>query len=319
MLKASADRAEYTLASGDCRHLIKTIVNLPASFTGVCEVVLNDKDMDIVARNALILLVGLLFDPEMASPIMLHLWFSAFVPAELLSLLRERIMPLVQAMCSKTTSWAPSGLYSETWSLESRSLTLTLTNQAWTHLLTYFEVPNGLSTAAAKALRTETTLSLQRSDYIERDFCRLPPGQRVAMLRFREDGILLPFGASREIYDTPNPLVNSFAIPCTCNIDDDNARTFFRTKESWPMKDDADPLSGWPWRSILKSIAAGGNDTYGNLCAYLYFNLLYFCRKCRHIKLKIRLFQADILELPKLVAGPNSSPLGFDRIDVTPT
>lgn len=203
--KGSPDKAEYTLASGDCRNLVKTIGTLPPSYTGACEVVMNDRDLDIVARNALLLLVAFLFDPEVASPVMLHLWYSAFVPAELLSLLRENILPLIQDICSKIEAKPPTKLFSKTWVFDNRLLSLTLPKQSWTQLPSYFDVPSGLSTTAAKNLRVSTTLHPQRMDYVDRGLFKNPPGQRVAMRRFREDGILLPFGASRGDYNTPNP------------------------------------------------------------------------------------------------------------------
>ncbi|KAL8762580.1 MAG: hypothetical protein Q9184_001434 [Pyrenodesmia sp. 2 TL-2023] len=286
-------------ASGDCRNLIKAIGTLPPTYTGACEVVMNDKDIAIVARNALLLLVAFLFDPEIAAPVMLHLWYSAFVPAELLSLMRENILPLIQDICSKIEPKPPTKLFSKTWVFENRSLSLALPKQSWTQLLSYFEVPSGLSTTAAKNLRVSTTLHPDRMDYVDRGLFNYPPGQRVAMRRFREDGILLPFGTSRGDYDTPNP-------------------TFFQDKESWPMKDNADPLAGWSWQDITPSTTSARNDIYGHLCTHLYSTLLRFCRKCRQFTLKIRLFQTDILALPDLNTDAKTPQQGgFDRIEVS--
>lgn len=166
---------------------------------------LNDRDIDLVARNALLLLVAFVFDPEVASPIMLHLWYSAFVPSAMLTALKEEILPLVQYVCTKIESKSATVLQSKTWSFGDRSLRLTLSKESWKQLLLYFEVPKGLTTTSAKNLRVATTLSPHRKDYVDRALYDLLPGQRVAMRRFRLDGILLPFESPRDEFDTPNP------------------------------------------------------------------------------------------------------------------
>lgn len=209
MLRVCADAAKHPLASGDCRHLVKTIGSLPSSYTGPCEAVINDKEMDIVARNAILLLIAFQFEPEVAAPVMLHLWYSAFVPAGLLALLKEVILPLVQDVCAKIESKPPLTLLSKTWTFENRTLRLALRKQSWTELLSYFDVPDGLTIENAENIRAATTLAPERRDYLDRGLFRQPPGQRVATLRFRHDGILLPFAARRDEYDTPNPSVSS--------------------------------------------------------------------------------------------------------------
>lgn len=91
---------------------------------------------------------------------------------------------------------------------------------------------------------------------------------------------------------------------------------FFQDKESWPLKDAADPLAGWSWRDIAHSKTPAKNDIYGHLCAHLYDTLLRFCQTCRRIKITIRLFQADIRELPQLLGALKEPQDGFDRIEV---
>lgn len=60
-------------ASGDLRNVAMTVAELPLSYTGQHELILNDIDTDIVVRNAILLLTALTFDPEIAAPMMLHL------------------------------------------------------------------------------------------------------------------------------------------------------------------------------------------------------------------------------------------------------
>ena len=184
---------------------MKSLVGLPEMYAGYCEVVVNDKDSDIVARNAILLLIALHFSPETAAPMMLHLWYSALIPAQMLRSLQDNILPLIQEVCNKIKSKPAQSLQSKTWTYGTRSLRLVLTKEHWDHLLPYFEVPDGLSAAQAQVIRAATTLAPERKDYLERALLTQPPAWRVCTMKFRKDGLLLPFGSSRQEFDTPNP------------------------------------------------------------------------------------------------------------------
>jgi hypothetical protein len=72
-------------------------------------------------------------------------------------------------------------------------------------LLSYFEVPNGLSTSRAQEIRTAITMAPERQDYRDRRIAALPPAHRVCEIQFRKDGIFLPFGHPRDEWNEPNP------------------------------------------------------------------------------------------------------------------
>ena len=165
----------------------------------------NDKDSDIVARNAILLLIALHFSPEEATPMMLHMWYSALVPAQMLESLRDNVLPLIQDVCNKIQAKPAQSLLSKIWTYGTRSLRLILTKEQWNHLLPYFEIPDGLSAAQAQVIRLSTTLAPERKDYLERALLSQPPAWRVCTMKFRKDGILLPFGSFRQDHDSPNP------------------------------------------------------------------------------------------------------------------
>ena len=165
----------------------------------------NDKDSDIVARNAILLLIAQHFSPEEATPMMLHMWYSALVPAQMLRSLRDNILPLIQEVCNEIRAGPAQSILSKTWTYGARSLRLVLTKEQWDHLLPYFEIPDGLSVAQAQVIRLSTTLAPERKDYLERTLLSKPPAWRVCSVKFRNDGMLLPFGSSRQEFDSPNP------------------------------------------------------------------------------------------------------------------
>jgi Domain of unknown function (DUF4470) len=88
-------------ASGDPRNLFQSVLGLPPAYEGKLEMTVNDQEIGIVTRNAIFQLTAIRFEPEDAAVIILHLWYSALIPAEILGQLRESIPPLTQDMCEK--------------------------------------------------------------------------------------------------------------------------------------------------------------------------------------------------------------------------
>ena len=172
---------------------------------GHCEVVVNDRDPDIVARNAILLLLALQFSPDVATPIMLHVWYSVLVSANMLHSLQDSILPLLQEVCKKIEAKPAQSLLSKKWTFGTRSLRLVLTKEQWDRLPSYFDVPDGLSMAQAQTIRTSTTLAPGRKDYLDRALLMQQPAWRVGLMKFRKNGILLPFASTCKELDTPNP------------------------------------------------------------------------------------------------------------------
>lgn len=185
--------------------MLKSLTGLPDSYAGHCEVVINDMDFDIVARNSILLLTSLHFGPSEATPIMLHLWYSAFIPEQIFRLLQDEILPLIQQVCEKIQGKPATSLQAKTWSYGERSLRLVLSKTMWDRLPSYLQIPDGLSKAQAQNIMTSITLAEERRDYVDRALYNMPPAWRVCFAKFRKDGILLPFGQSRKGFDIPNP------------------------------------------------------------------------------------------------------------------
>ncbi len=80
-----------------------------------------------------------------------------------------------------------------------------LQKSAWDSLLAYVEVPEGLTHESAHKIRTAITLAASRGDYRDRYLYCQEPSHRVPLNKFRDDGILLPFGSRRHDFQVPNP------------------------------------------------------------------------------------------------------------------
>ncbi|KAI9731728.1 MAG: hypothetical protein M1834_004517 [Cirrosporium novae-zelandiae] len=298
ILFAASSAADSSTASGDLRNVVKSLSGLPATYTGQCDVVINDRDPDIVARNVILLLTALNFSPDVAATIMVHVWYSTLIPAATLQLLRRDVLPLIEEVCAKIQAKPAATLLSKIWKYGTRSLRLVLRKQQWDDILSYFEVPDSLSTVQAQSIRTLTTLAPEREDYFHRSLYTQPPAWRVCSLKFRQDGILLPFGSSREAFDTPNP-------------------TFYQTNDRWPMFDSADPLQGWPIDEIVRKAPPAKNDMYGSLFFYVQDALQQFCQQIGRLDVSFKLFQVDALELPNIIKQYGMGQHSFDRIEVS--
>jgi len=193
-------------ASGDIRNVVKSIVEgLSDDFEGRCTLVINDINFMVVARNAILLFVALSLEPDEAVPIMIHVWYSALLPPIMIDTLRRVALDRIVEVCEKIKDKPPTSLQAKTFSFGKRSLRLVLKKKQWEELKDYFNVPRDLTQEDAQAIRRRVMLAPERVDYLHRALCNQPPPMRVATVTFREDGMLLPFGASREMFDTPNP------------------------------------------------------------------------------------------------------------------
>jgi hypothetical protein len=142
---------------------------------------------------------------EEALETIIHVWYSAKLQSSHFHQLQSSIRPLFQEVCAKIKNRPDGTLLGKTWTFGSKSLRITLSKEKWMLLLSFLEIPNGLSCCQADEIRKATTLADERKDYQDRNALLQKPPHRVCKQRFREDGILLPFAWPRRAFDTPNP------------------------------------------------------------------------------------------------------------------
>jgi hypothetical protein len=199
------DIALLFVASGDLRNVVKTIVGLPEDHKGECMAVINDKEFIIVARNVIMLLVAMYFDPEVATPIIIRLWYSAFLPVVMVQTLQSHIMPLFEDVCGKIKTKPASSLQAKTFTINNHRLRIILKKEEWSELVKYFSAPETLTVEEANSVRRRVTLAPERIDYRDRAKLQWSRALRQVDTHFRETGVFLPYGCSLEAFDTPNP------------------------------------------------------------------------------------------------------------------
>ncbi|KAF5679612.1 monoterpene epsilon-lactone hydrolase [Fusarium heterosporum] len=283
-------------ASGDLRNVIMTIARLPESYKQDINITINDRDLDVVARNAVILLIVFTCkDQDEAIDCIIHVWYSALIRDSDLAILQKNVRPLIEEICVREKVQPTEKQIEATWTFKSCSVRLELSKAAWDKVLLFTEARKGLTVARANEIRKETTLAESRQDYRDRHMIFLSSSRRVAEQKFRQDGILLPFSYELDEFTKPNPTI------------------FQEDTSAWPMFDDADPLVGWPALDVEGTSSGPAKfDIYGKLFYYLRSILRDFLDRMNVLKVDFRLLQVDARRTPKHLEDKT-----FDRIEVS--
>jgi hypothetical protein len=181
------------------------------------DVTMNDLEFDVVARNTILLLLALTIQDSTivessttslsTAEVLIHVWYSASIPSYVMSLLQDRVKPLITEACSKIANKPPSTTLGKTWEFsQGRTLRLILKQKDWFRLADFLDLPEDLSLEKAATIRRDVTLAPERLDYRDRWYFKdTSPFMRIAKQKFQEDGILIPFGHPQTAFDKPNP------------------------------------------------------------------------------------------------------------------
>lgn len=202
---ASGD-ADAGVASGDLRNVILSVSRLPQVYKSPLTLVINDNDFDIVARNAILLLLFFTIDdPEVAAEHAVHVFYSALLKKSCYNMARQKIRRLIREVCDKIAGRPAGALVGKTWKFGQRDLRLVLSKESWFKLLSFFDVPRNLTKDKAQRVRSRIVSAPERVDFVDRHLANQPAAHRASIVKFRSDGLLLPFGSSRTDFEIPNP------------------------------------------------------------------------------------------------------------------
>jgi len=126
-------------------------------------------------------------------------------------------------------------------------------------------------------------------------------------MEFRRFGLVLPFGARNNHFNTTNKFL-------------------FSPQGKWLQDDLADPLESWSISDVISAGRAHGalnGDLYGCLYFYLQDQLRSFSERIRRFHVTFHLLEKDAVDLSRAIRIGRLSTLGlpssirFDRIDVS--
>ena len=180
-----------------------TVNGLPPNYTSRCDTILNDKNMNIVARNIVMLLIAAQLPPPEASELILHIWYSARLTKGMVAAVDKHAREPIANIVSKVKGKANDVIQSKRWTFGTAEISVRLFKPQWTNLLHILDAKHDI--AKTEEERRKVVLAPSRSDYRDRELFNLPGFGRLCSTRFRETGVLAPFGSALDDFDCPNP------------------------------------------------------------------------------------------------------------------
>ena len=182
-----------------------SINGLPEKYDNICDVLVNDKHHFVVARNIAMLLVAAQLPPPDAADLIIHLWYSARLTKGMKAALKKHVTDPVAETRAKIKGKADGVLQSKKWTYGSTEVVVRLDKQQWTALLQILEARHEV--AKTEQQRKRIVLAPSRVDYRDRELFTLSGARRMCSTKFRETGVLAPFGACVDHFTCPNPSV----------------------------------------------------------------------------------------------------------------
>lgn len=196
------------VASGDMRNMAMTVASLPYTYEQAVAVTMNDRDFEVVARNAIMLLILLTVDNHKAAiDCIIHLWYSVTIKQSHLDILSNHVRPLLQSVVVRIADRTAGSRLAKTWTYGNRALRLVLSKEQWTALLAFTKVPKDLERFPQFANLNRLAITMAPSRVDERQLSLLlgTPSLRFCRERLQQEGILLPLSSSRKDFTIPNP------------------------------------------------------------------------------------------------------------------
>jgi Domain of unknown function (DUF4470) len=215
--------AHPSIASGDLRHIVKTVNGLPDGFSGKLNVVINDHNPVTVCRNiTLLLILANAPEPTLAADMALHFWYSTFLPGAYRLKISAAITNFMMHICQDNP---PPLKISEKSDLILQAFAPKFGWMKETFMW-YVEGSGRLELEDAQAEYDRVRTAPTRQDYRDCMYGNLKPSHRVAFKLYRRFGLILPFGAVNAHFNAPN-------------------HSLFSDQGTWLQSDFADPLEGW--------------------------------------------------------------------------
>lgn len=189
------------IACGDIRNVVETILGIPATFEHRVRVLLNDFD-EVVASRCVMLLILALSD-EQAAEKMLHLWYSAFLPKDLLS---RVVSDFNKAPEKKYVHVELKKFLKMQWRTNEKAQSITTSSKVIEELENHLDTTRELS--KCDLARKSRVLSQDVFDNMESSMFAMDAFRRVSYMKFMNTGLVLPIAAVTDSFTEPNPSVS---------------------------------------------------------------------------------------------------------------
>ncbi|KAL7791841.1 hypothetical protein V8C37DRAFT_416589 [Trichoderma ceciliae] len=286
------------------RHLIYSVDAMPRTASPSLEVTISEMEPPHLYRtllSLLILLKGEDDNPFNIAEMVIHVWYSYKWPDFVRSYIDDKLGDILLDLSKSVKAHYADGKYPGTHSLgvkwghlEYLRLEVSLDRLHWNEMLRYAEIP---------VCNEDTDLirAIDVSRYgepLDRAFARMSPSRVAAMLKWRQDGILLPHGDSSSPYTHLNSI-------------------FFPKSRSPPGGITNEPLSEWSMNRILDYTPyPAKDDVYGKMIVYVRDMLKSFQLRLKENGIQIKLMAHGTTEMLGYIPRHFDDMPCFDRIEV---
>ncbi|KAF7549131.1 hypothetical protein G7Z17_g6612 [Cylindrodendrum hubeiense] len=283
------------------RHLIYSICKLPDTATIKITATINETSAHHLTRLVLtvLILTDDSYDPMTNAETVVHLWYSAMLPSTMFRHMEiVAAEPLLAAMNDLEKLYDAGNISTEnafpiTMPRGGKSVVIDINRAQWSQIIQYLKRSKDISIANVSIVRAFDCKKY--SEPLPQVIKRMTPVRATGMMRWRSDGLLLPYGHPREEFDTLNPL-------------------FFQDHIPYPMGATQEPLAEWPIELLDHPCGPAQNDVYGKMFYYVRDLCLTFQKRIKILQPEIRIISMYIHELPSHhTIGPTKKQ--FDRIE----
>jgi len=186
----------------DLRNVVTTVCALPDTFSGKLTFVINNLSAYNTVRNFVMLHMAATQEPKVAAEMITHFWFSAQLPEKILAIIKERIVPHMEAVLQNL----PADLEDEEESTSyvdlgpghACDLSMSVSRVELSSMLWILKADHSIATALAE--RRDALTDPLGQDFRDLELACQQPAWRVSTTRYRETGVLGPLRANLEAF-----------------------------------------------------------------------------------------------------------------------
>jgi hypothetical protein len=159
----------------------------------------------VTIRSLFILLIAFKFeDKERAIEAMVHLSYSFALPADLWEDITSVLLPCVEEFYRSVKHKKPDVKVSNSWKFGSQTIRTTMSRKDWKRIMEILKPSVPMSFDQAAASRQAVVSNPAYKNHRGLKLWNTYPSLRRADIRFRQTGIVLPFGFPVSNYRQPN-------------------------------------------------------------------------------------------------------------------
>ncbi|KAM0264934.1 hypothetical protein ACHAQJ_000450 [Trichoderma viride] len=287
------------------RHLIYSVAAMPETASPSLDVTISEMELPHLYRTFISLLIlwmgeGIGMNPFDIADLVINVWYSYKWPPTVRNFLDNELGGLFSDLFDRVSKNFANKPSSDTssfglmWgSQDPLLLDICLDRLHWNEMLSYIKGP--VCNGDPEELRRIDVM--RYGEPLDRAFARMSPSRVAAMMRWREEGVILSYGDSSSPLTDLNPM-------------------FFPANRHPPGGITNEPLSEWPMSGILYHTPhAAREDVYGKMLVYVRDMLVQFQLRSKKSQIHINLMATGTMHMAGYISRHFDERPEFDRVE----